>query len=125
LSKYNSKVSVILLDCIFCKIVQGEIPSQKVYENEQIIIINDVQPIAPVHWLVIPKYHISNICDPKVVADKLPEAIFQTIQEATMNSGLFKDGFRVVVNYGQDAGLTVPHLHFHIIGGRKLAWPPG
>ena len=114
-----------MLSCVFCEIVQGQIACPKVYENDQIIIINDIQPVAPVHWLVISKNHISNICDPKVVTDKLPEAIFKGIQEATESSGLCPNGFRVVINYGQDADLTVPHLHFHVIGGRKLAWPPG
>lgn len=112
-------------DCIFCKIVQKEIPSEVVLENDQIIIIKDIAPAAPVHLLVIPKRHIDNICDPKILEENLGEAIIKGIQDVTRNIGLRENGFRVVVNYGSDAGEAVPHLHWHIVAGRKLAWPPG
>jgi Diadenosine tetraphosphate (Ap4A) hydrolase and other HIT family hydrolases len=112
-------------DCIFCKIIKKEIPSQSVYENEQVIVIKDIQPAAPVHLLVIPKRHIDNICDPELLGNDLSSSIIKGIQEVTQNMKLRENGFRVVVNYGSDAGEAVPHLHWHILAGRKLAWPPG
>ncbi len=112
-------------DCIFCKIVNREIPSQIVYENDQIVIFKDIQPVAPVHLLAIPKQHIDNLCDPQLVAVDLLTGLIQGIQTAVREANLMEDGFRVVVNYGPNAGEAVHHLHFHIIAGRMLAWPPG
>jgi histidine triad (HIT) family protein len=112
-------------DCLFCKIIAGEIPSQKVYENDQIIIFKDIQPAAPTHLLVIPKTHIDNICDAKLLNPDLLCGIFSGIQEAASKLGIKENGFRVVVNYGRDAGEAVPHLHFHLLAGRSLGWPPG
>jgi histidine triad (HIT) family protein len=112
-------------DCIFCKIIKKEIPSQLLLENDQIIIIKDIEPVAPVHLLVIPKCHIDNICDPKVLDQEIIGSIIKGIQEVTQNLGLRENGFRVVVNYGSDAGEAVPHLHWHLIAGRKFLWPPG
>jgi histidine triad (HIT) family protein len=112
-------------DCIFCKIIKKEIPSQAVYENDHIIVIKDIQPAAPVHLLVIPKRHIDNICDPRLLEENLSNSIIEGIQEVTRNMGLRENGFRVVVNCGSDAGEAVPHLHWHLLAGRKLAWPPG
>jgi histidine triad (HIT) family protein len=112
-------------DCIFCKIIQKEIPSQVVLENEQIIVIKDIAPTAPIHLLVIPKRHIDSICDPKLLEENLGQAIIKGIQDVTQNIGLRENGFRVVVNFGSDAGEAVPHLHWHVVAGRKLGWPPG
>jgi histidine triad (HIT) family protein len=112
-------------ECIFCKIIKKEIPSQLVYENEQIIVIKDIEPVAPIHLLLIPKVHIDNICDPKLLDRELMGDIIKGIQEVTQNLGLKENGFRIIVNYGSDAGEAVPHLHWHVISGRKFAWPPG
>ena len=112
-------------DCLFCKIIKGEIPSQVVYENEAVMIFKDIAPVVPTHWLVIPKSHIDNICDPRLVDGELLQSIFTAIQHVTKAEGLTENGFRVIVNYGTDAGEAVPHLHFHLIAGRKLNWPPG
>jgi len=114
-----------MAECIFCKIIQKEIPSQIVLENDQIIVIKDIAPAAPVHLLVIPKHHVANICDPKILEENLSQAIIQGIQDVTQKMGLRENGFRVIVNYGSDAGEAVPHLHWHIVAGRKLGWPPG
>lgn len=114
-----------MADCIFCKIVKKEIPSQTVFENDQMIIFKDINPVAPIHLLAIPKEHVSNVCDPKLLNQELLSAIFKGIQEVANNLNLRDKGFRVVANYGQDAGEAVPHLHFHVIAGRKLSWPPG
>lgn len=112
-------------DCIFCKIVAGEIPSQKVYENDSILVFQDIHPVAPTHLLLIPKRHVDNICDPNLEDDLLPGAIFSGIRELSARLGLRENGFRVIVNYGRDAGEAVPHLHLHLLAGRQLAWPPG
>lgn len=107
------------MDCIFCKIVSGEIPSEKVYENDRILAFKDINPEAPVHILVIPKEHIrsaDNICTDNI--DYVSE-IFCKIPEIAESAGL-KNGYRIITNVGDDGGQTVPHLHFHIIGGKKL-----
>ena len=110
-----------MTDCIFCKIVAGEIPSKKLYEDDKIIVINDLNPGAPVHVLIIPKEHTQNILTASddivvYVKNKLPEIVKQL--------GIEEKGFRVVVNTGEDGGQSVPHLHFHILGGKALGWPP-
>jgi histidine triad (HIT) family protein len=112
-------------DCIFCKIINKEIPGQIVFESEQVLIFKDIHPVAPLHLLVIPKKHVDNICDPELLKDNLPEAIFKSIQHVVSDLGVQENGFRVVVNCGPDAGEAVPHLHFHMIAGRNFTWPPG
>jgi histidine triad (HIT) family protein len=112
-------------DCIFCKIVSKEIPGQVVFETDQVLVFKDIHPVAPVHLLVIPKKHVTNICDPELLRDNLLVAIFEAIQHVVTNFGVQEKGFRVVVNRGTDAGEAVFHLHFHILAGRNLNWPPG
>ena len=112
-------------DCIFCRIVRQEIPSQIIYENEQIIIFKDIEPVAPTHFLAIPKVHIDNICDPHLLQPQLLIGIFEGIQATAKKFELSEKGFRTIVNLGQDAGEAVHHLHFHIIAGRPMNWPPG
>jgi histidine triad (HIT) family protein len=106
--------------CIFCKIIAGEIPSNKVLENEEFLAFNDINPIAPIHILVIPKTHIKSLNE----ADgKTIEKITEFIKEVAKKTGIFEDGYRVITNIGGNGGQEVPHLHFHILGGTKLAWP--
>lgn len=112
-------------DCLFCRIVNKELPSQVVYENDQVLIIKDIQPVAPVHWLAIPKIHIENVRDPKLLEGNLLNSIFTGIQEVTKEAGIKENGFRVVMNYGRDAEELILHLHVHIMAGRHLSWPPG
>lgn len=107
------------MSCIFCKIVAGEIPSKKVYEDDEILAFNDVSPAAPVHVLVIPKQHMASAAE---ITDKdapLIGHIFTTIAKLAKELEL-AEGFRVVTNCGENGGQTVDHLHFHLIGGRKL-----
>jgi histidine triad (HIT) family protein len=106
--------------CIFCKIVTGEIPSNKVLENEKFLAFNDINPIAPVHILVIPKIHIKsfNEVDSNTMAE-----ITEFIKEVAKKAGIFESGYRIITNIGENGGQEVAHLHFHILGGTKLAWP--
>jgi histidine triad (HIT) family protein len=125
MSNKPEKGAIPLTDCLFCKIVRGEIPSQIVFENDQMIVFKDIQPVAPFHLLAIPKRHIDNIADPNLVDGELLTGLLQGIQQVATEMGLKENGFRVVANYGRDAGEAVHHLHFHMIAGRSLAWPPG
>lgn len=111
-------------ECIFCKIATGEFGTQFLYEDDQVVAFRDINPVAPVHILVVPKEHIPS-------ADGLTEAhnhlighIFQVIRLLAKQENL-KNGYRVVNNCGKDAGQTVGHIHFHLLGGRSLHWPPG
>lgn len=113
-----------MTDCIFCKIIEGEIPSTKVYEDDYVYAFNDLEPQAPVHVLVIPKKHISNV-DEIVEEDKeLIGHIYLSISKIAKDLGLEK-GYRVVVNNKDHGGQTVKHLHFHLLGGRQMTWPAG
>ncbi|MEN2997910.1 MAG: histidine triad nucleotide-binding protein [Brevinematia bacterium] len=110
-------------DCIFCKIVNGEVKSNIVYEDEDVIAFEDINPQAPVHVLVVPKQHIPNIM--QVREYTVLEKIFRAIQKIAEAKNLALEGFRVVVNHLHRGGQSVFHLHFHILGGRQMMWPPG
>ena len=112
------------MDCLFCKIVAGEIPSKKLFEDEQILAFYDIQPQAPVHFLVIPKEHITSAQDLKAEHGALLGHIFETISHLCDQLGC-ENGYRVVTNVGEDGGQSVHHLHFHVLAQRSLAWPPG
>jgi histidine triad (HIT) family protein len=109
------------MDCLFCSIVGGEIPSTKVYEDEKILAFHDINPQAPVHVLVIPKIHISGVSAVTLENAGVIAYIFEKIPEIARTLGVDKSGFRVVSNCGDDACQSVPHLHFHILGGKKLS----
>ena len=108
-------------DCIFCKIIKGDIPSNKVYEDDEILAFYDIEPIAKVHVLVIPKKHIDSLLELKEEDKDLLSHIFTKINEIAKKLGIDKTGFRVLSNVGEDGGQSVKHLHFHILGGEKLA----
>lgn len=108
-------------DCIFCKIVSGEIPSNKVYEDENVLAFKDLNPQMPVHILVIPKKHIESIIDLKEEDENLVGKIFTSINKIAHDINIDKNGFRVISNCGADAGQTVKHLHFHILAGEKMS----
>ncbi len=112
------------MDCIFCKIAAGEIPSNKVYEDEQILAFKDLNPQAPVHVLVIPKQHIRWAYDITPENSAVVAHIFEKLPEIAEICGV-KGGFRLVNNCGEDAGQSVPHLHFHLMAGREFGWPAG
>ncbi|MFZ8805708.1 MAG: histidine triad nucleotide-binding protein [Candidatus Calescibacterium sp.] len=114
-------------DCIFCKIVRGEMSSKKVYENEKVIAFHDINPQAPVHILVVPKKHIEKITDLED-SEEDKEILYDIIKTCKIIANQMKiaeRGFRIVVNTNPEGGQTVYHLHFHIIGGRQMRWPPG
>ena len=106
-------------DCIFCKIIAGEIPSKKLYEDELCLAFYDIQPLAPQHFLVIPKEHLTGANEINSDNDALVGHIFAVIAKLTAQLN-FSDGYRVVTNCGEDAGQTVKHLHFHVLGGKQL-----
>ena len=108
------------MDCLFCKIAAGEIPSQKVYEDEEILAFRDIAPMAPVHILVIPKAHIGSVDEVTAENSGVVAHIFQVIPKIAKAENLEK-GYRVVSNCGEHAGQSVHHLHFHILGGRQLS----
>ena len=107
------------MDCIFCKIINGEIPSTKVYEDEFIYAFKDINPMAPVHILVVPKEHISSADEITAENSSVVAKIFESIPKIAADAGL-TNGYRIISNCGPDADQTVLHLHFHILGGKKL-----
>lgn len=111
-------------DCLFCKIAAGDIPSNKLYEDDDILVFHDIEPQAPVHFLVIPKKHIESAAALTKEDAQLLGNIYATIAQLCRQEGV-TEGYRVVTNVGKDGGQSVPHLHFHVLAGRSLAWPPG
>lgn len=112
------------MDCVFCKIVAGEIPSQKAYEDDVCLAFYDLEPQAPVHVLLIPKQHIGSISEITEANSAVVAHIFEVAGRLAKELGL-ENGYRVVSNCGEDGGQSVPHLHFHLLGGRAMGWPPG
>lgn len=110
-------------DCLFCKIIKGDIPSNKVYEDDLCYAFYDIDPQAPTHFLVIPKAHIQSCGEVTKGNAALVGHMFQVIAQVTKELGV--TDFRVVSNCGAQAGQTVPHLHFHVLAGRDMTWPPG
>ncbi len=111
-------------DCLFCKIVRGEIPSEKLLETDRSLAFRDINPAAPAHVLVIPKSHVASLHD--LTSDDTDELadLFAAIREVATREGI-EDAYRVVSNVGAGAGQSVFHLHLHVLGGRSLSWPPG
>lgn len=112
------------MDCIFCKIAAGKIPSTKVYEDDTVVAFNDLDPQAPVHVLIIPKEHIASAAEINESNSAVVAHIFEVAAKIAAEKGL-KDGFRIVNNCGDSAGQSVKHLHFHLMGGRDFGWPAG
>ncbi|MCZ8157813.1 MAG: histidine triad nucleotide-binding protein [Leptospira sp.] len=112
-------------NCIFCKISSGQIPSKVAFENDEIFAFHDIAPVAPVHVLIIPKKHIVGLNDLGAEDVTLLGNIMRVAQSLAKDLGIDKTGYRVVNNCGSDGGQTVHHLHFHLLGGRSMTWPPG
>lgn len=113
------------MDCIFCKIINKEIPSDIVYEDEDVLAFNDINPEAPVHVLVIPKKHITSFNGLTEADGALLTKIMLVIQKIAKEKNIADSGYRVVNNCGEQGGQTVGHLHFHLLGGREMLWPAG
>lgn len=112
------------MSCIFCNIVRGNVPTEKVYEDESVLAFKDLNPQAPIHLLIIPKSHISSVNEISEENSMIVSRIFEAIPKIAEQFGI-KDGYRIVNNCGESAGQTVMHMHFHILGGRTMQWPPG
>jgi histidine triad (HIT) family protein len=112
-------------DCLFCKIVSGGIPSNKAYEDEHLIVFHDISPVAPVHVLIVPRKHLKSLNEVGPEDAQLISHIFKVAANVAAELGVAADGYRVVNNCGNDGGQTVDHLHFHLLGGRFMQWPPG
>ncbi len=112
------------MDCVFCKIVKGEIPSRKAYEDDKVLAFYDLQPQAPVHILIIPKEHIGSVAEITPQNSSIVAYIYEIAAKLAKENHL-DSGYRIVCNVGKDGGQTVPHLHFHLLGGRSMKWPPG
>lgn len=106
-------------NCLFCKIIEGKIPSEIVYKDDSVVAFKDINPQAPVHLLVVPRKHIQCAADPEASDGKMLSAVFAAIAKLAKENKLDK-GFRIINNCGADGGQTVPHLHFHLLGGRAL-----
>ena len=113
------------MSCLFCKIVNREIPASIVYEDDQILAFNDIGPQAPTHVLVVPKKHIATLNDVQDIDARLVGTLVQRAAAIAKERGIDAAGYRTVFNTNRDAGQTVFHIHLHLIGGRSLGWPPG
>jgi histidine triad (HIT) family protein len=116
---------VIEVDCLFCRIVAGEVPAGRVHEDELVIAFRDIAPRAPTHILLIPRAHIPSALELTAADAALLGRLFEVAARIARQEGVAQSGFRIVTNVGPDAGQSVPHLHFHLLGGRALSWPPG
>lgn len=112
------------MDCLFCKIINGDIPCSKVYEDETVLAFRDIEPQAPTHILIIPKEHIKSAAEITCENSAVIAHIFEVAAKIAKDEGL-DEGFRIVNNCGDNAGQTVKHLHFHLMGGREFTWPAG
>jgi histidine triad (HIT) family protein len=114
-----------MTDCLFCKIVQKDIPAKIVYEDDHTLAFDDINPQAPVHALIIPKKHVAAVQDCRNEDSGLLARLLMACANVAKQKGLAESGYRIVTNTGRDAGQTVFHLHLHILGGRHMRWPPG
>lgn len=120
----NVLFEVEMENCLFCKIAAGQIPSKIVYQDDDVVAFEDINPQAPQHVLIIPRRHITSISDLTATDGAVLASIFMAAQKVASDLNLER-GYRIVSNVGPDAGQAVFHLHFHLLGGRKLGWPPG
>jgi diadenosine tetraphosphate (Ap4A) HIT family hydrolase len=112
-------------NCLFCKIISGTIPSRKVFEDDHLIVIEDIAPQAPLHLLLVPKIHFVNCLDMTAAEENIVGHVFRTGGEIAREKGYADTGFRIVQNNGAGAGQSVFHIHFHLLAGRSFTWPPG
>lgn len=111
--------------CVFCRIIAGEVPATQVYSDDAVIAIQDLHPIAPVHVLVIPRRHVPDVSALTLEDGELLARLFAGANQVARERGIAGSGYRLVLNRGSHAGQTVNHLHLHVLGGRPMSWPPG
>ena len=114
-----------MADCLFCRIAAGEVPATRVHEDDLIIAIRDVSPQAPVHVLLMPREHVVSARELGEGEGAMLGRLFAVAARIAADEGVADDGYRLVTNVGREAGQSVSHLHFHLLGGRRMAWPPG
>ena len=114
-----------MTDCLFCRIINKEIPSRLVYEDEKVLAFEDIKPQAPAHILIIPKKHLASLKEADENDQNLLGYLLLTARKIAQDKGLAESGFRLVINSGPDSGQEVYHLHVHLLGGRRFGWPPG
>jgi histidine triad (HIT) family protein len=114
-----------MTDCLFCGIVAEKVKANVVFKNDYVVVFKDINPKAPVHLLIIPRKHIAGVLDIEPEDDAIIGEIFQVAAQLARDHGIAESGFRVAVNSGPDAGQSVFHLHYHLLGGRQMTWPPG
>ncbi len=112
-------------DCLFCRIIEGKLPAKVVMENEHLVVIEDIAPVAPLHLLIIPRKHVVNALDLGPGDGEMLAAVYRAAAEIARAKGIAEEGFRIVNNNNAGAGQSVFHIHFHLLAGRKLTWPPG
>jgi histidine triad (HIT) family protein len=112
-------------DCVFCLISEKKISGEILYEDDEIVAFKDINPEAPVHILIIPRKHISSLMELSSEDMSITSRVFNVAKKLAEETGISKDGFRIVANTGRNGGQTVNHLHFHLLGGRGFEWPPG
>ena len=112
-------------DCLFCRIAAAEIPATIVHDDDLVVAFRDIDPVAPTHILLIPRRHVASAADLAEADRELLGRLFAVASQLARDEGIAEPGFRLVTNVGPDAGQSVEHLHLHLLGGRKLAWPPG
>ncbi len=113
------------MSCIFCEVIAGRVPAQKVHEDDACLAFHDLHPQAPVHVLVVPKRHVTSLLDVSADDDALLGSLVRVARDLARRLGLGERGFRLVFNCGAEAGYSVFHIHLHLLGGRPLGWPPG
>lgn len=114
-----------MVDCLFCKIAAGDVPAEKVFDDGEVFAIKDINPTAPTHILIIPHRHIETIAELEAGDQELIGKIYTAARSIAEERGFASDGYRVVANCGRDGGQTVYHIHFHLLAGRPMSWPPG
>ena len=112
-------------DCLFCRVVSGELPSNEVASSEHSYAFRDLNPVAPTHVLVVPRVHIENAHEIRPEHAEVMADMVATAQRVAVDEGIAESGYRLVFNVGKDTGNSVPHLHLHVLGGRPMSWPPG
>lgn len=112
-------------DCLFCRIIAGQIPATRVHEDDAVVAIRDISPQAPTHILVLPREHIASATDLRADHGPLLGRLFAVAGDLARSEGVAEDGYRIVTNVGRNGGQSVDHLHFHLLGGRRFTWPPG